>query len=254
MTVSFLPQIALLFMLIFARLGTMMMLMPALGESNIPPRIRLSMALLLTFLLYPMLAGRYPASVPGNFGALLVMFASEFVVGLFIGLSVRLVLAAIQIAGTIIAQQSSLAMAMAFDPAQSQQGVLFANFLSLLAVTLIFATNMHYLVIAALNDCFILFPPGQWMPVGDLAQSAVGTVASAFSIGMRISSPFVVFGLVFYFGLGLLNRLMPQMQIFFIAMPANIFLGIALLMLLLATLMTWYMDHVQQVLGLFVER
>lgn len=254
MTVSFLPQVALLFMLIFARLGTMMMLLPALGESNIPPRIRLSLALLLTILLYPLVSGEYPTSVPAGFGPLMVMFASEFVVGLFIGLSVRLVMAGIQIAGTIIAQQSSLAMAMAFDPAQSQQGVLFANFLSLLAVTLIFATDMHYLVIAALNDSFTLFPPGQWMPVGDLAQSAVGTVASAFSIGMRISAPFVVFGLVFYFGLGLLNRLMPQMQIFFIAMPANIFLGIAILMLLLATLMTWYMDHVEQVLGQFVAR
>ncbi|PTW61763.1 flagellar biosynthetic protein FliR [Breoghania corrubedonensis] len=254
MTVSFLPQIALLFMLIFARLGTMLMLLPALGESNIPPRIRLSLALLLAMLLYPSLAGRYPGAVPGNFGALIVMFASEFVVGLFIGLSVRLIMAGIQIAGTIMAQQSSLAMAMAFDPTQSQQGVLFANFLTLLAVTLIFATNLHYLVIAALNDSFTLFPPGHWMPVGDLAESAVETVAAAFSIGMRISAPFIVFGLVFYFGLGLLNRLMPQMQIFFIAMPANIFLGIGLLMLLLGTLMTWYMSHIEQVLGRFVVR
>ncbi|MDJ0932074.1 flagellar biosynthetic protein FliR [Breoghania sp.] len=250
MSVAVLPQIALLFMLIFARLGTMRLLLPALGESNIPDRIRLSMALLLAILLYQLLAGRYPTVVPGNFGALMVMFASEFVVGL----SVLLIMAGIQIAGTIIAQQSSMAMAMALDPSQSQQGVLFANFLSLLAVTLIFAANMHYLVIAALNDSFILFPPGHWMPVGDLAESAVDTVASAFSIGMRVSAPFMVFDLIFYFGLGLLNRLRPQMHIFFIAMPANIFFGIAILMLLLATLMTWYMDHIERVLGQFIVR
>ncbi len=254
MNVTFLPQVALLFMLIFARLGTMMMLMPALGESNIPARLRLSIALLLTLVLYPLLVAKFPTAVPDNLAALMVLFAGEFVIGLFIGLSVRLVMAGIQIAGAIIAQQSSLAMAMAFDPTQSAQGVLFANFLSLMAVTLIFATNLHYLVIAALHDSYMLFPPGQWMPVGDLAESAVDTVAAAFSIGMRISTPFLVFGLVFYFGLGLLNRLMPQMQIFFIAMPANIFFGIALLMLLLGTLMTWYMDHVEAVLGRFVVR
>lgn len=254
MTLTFLPQVALLFMLMFARLGTMLMLMPALGETNVPSRIRLSLALMLTLVLYPLVSVSYPAAVPTNFPALMLMFGGEFVVGGFIGLATRLVMSAIQVAGTVIATQSGLAMAMAFDPAQGQQGVLFANFLSLMAVTLIFVTNMHYLIIAALHDSFALFPPGGWMPVEDLAQNAIQTVASAFSIGVRISAPFIVFGLVFYFGLGLLNRLMPQMQIFFIAMPANIFIGIALLMLLLATLMTWYLDHVQQVLGQFLLR
>lgn len=254
MNLSFLPDAAYLFMLIFARLGTMIMLMPALGETNVPGRIRLTLALSMTVVLYPLVSVRYAGGVPAGFAAIMTMLASELVVGFFIGLATRLVMAAIQIAGTVIANQSGLAFAMAFDPTQGQQGVVFANFLSIMAITLIFVTDVHYLLIGALHDSFLLFPPGQWMQVGDLAQNAVRTVAEAFSIGIRISAPFIVFGLVFYFGLGLLNRLMPQIQIFFIAMPANIFMGIGILMLLLATIMTWYMGHVESTLGLFLRR
>lgn len=254
MNLTFLPETAFLFMLIFARLGTMLMLMPALGETNVPGRIRLTLALSLTLVLYPIVSGRYAGGVPEQMMGIIVLLAGELLVGFFIGLATRLVMAAIQVAGTIMANQSGLAFAMAFDPAQGQQGVIFSNFLSILAITIIFVTDVHYLLVGALHDSFILFPPGEFMPVGDLAQNAVRTVGEAFSIGIRISSPFIVFGLVFYFGLGLLNRLMPQMQIFFIAMPANILMGIGLLMLLLATIMTWYMNHVQATLGQFLVR
>lgn len=254
MNLSFLPDMAFLFMLIFARLGTMIMLMPALGESNVPTRIRLGLALSLTLVLYPLVSTRYVGGVPDQMLGIMLLLGGELLIGFFIGLATRLVMAAIQIAGTIIAGQSGLAFAMAFDPAQGQQGVIFSNFLSILAITLIFVTDLHFLLVGALHDSFLLFPPGSLMPVGDLAQNAVNTVGEAFSIGIRISAPFIVFGLVFYFGLGLLNRLMPQMQIFFIAMPANIFMGIGLLMLLLATLMTWYMGHVEATLSQFLVR
>lgn len=254
MNLSFLPETAFLFMLIFARLGTMIMLMPALGETNVPGRIRLTLALSLTLVLYPIVSVRYSGGVPAQLMGIFVLLGGELIIGFFIGLATRLVMAAVQIAGTIIAGQTGLAFAMAFDPAQGQQGVIFSNFLSLLAITLIFVTDLHYLLVGALHDSFTLFPPGDWMSVDDLAQYAVRTVAEAFTIGVRLSAPFIVFGLVFYFGLGLLNRLMPQMQIFFIAMPANIFLGIGLLMLLLATMMTWYMGHVEATLGQFLAR
>ncbi|ADZ69978.1 flagellar biosynthetic protein FliR [Polymorphum gilvum] len=249
---SFLPEIAAVFMLIFARLGTMLMLLPALGESSIPMRLRLTVALALTLVFYPIGARAYPAGLVSDPGGLGILLAGELAIGFGIGLCARMITSVLQIAGMIIANQSSLASALGTDVTMSgQQGALVGNFLAILGVTLVFVTDTHFLIIAALHDSFTLFPPGEWLPVADFATLATQIVAGMFSIAVRMSAPFLVVGLVFYFGLGLLNKLMPQMQIFFIAMPVNIALGLGLLLVLLATLMTWYLGHFEEAIGRF---
>ncbi|WP_417689790.1 flagellar biosynthetic protein FliR [Roseibium sp.] len=250
---NFLPEIAAVYMLMFARLGTMIMLMPALGETAVPMRIRLSIALLLTLVMYPIGVSTYPDELLANPLRLLLLMGGEFVLGFVIGLSAKMITFALQTAGVIIASQSSLAMALGTDVTNSgQQGALVSNYLSILGVTLIFVTDTHYLIIAAMHDSFTMFPPGGWMPVSDFAEMATQTVANVFSIAVRMSAPFLVVGIVFYFGLGLLNKLMPQMQIFFIAMPVNIAIGLGLLLVLMTTMMTFYMDHLREALGMFV--
>ena len=250
---DFLPDIAAAFLLMFARLGTMLMLLPALGESSIPMRMRLTLALALTLVLYPVGAPQYPADLTGNLARLLVLLAGELAIGFGIGLCARMITSVLQIAGVIMANQSGLAFALGTDIAnEGQQGALYGNFLSILGITLVFVTDTHYLVIAALLDSFTIFPPGFSPPVGDFTQNATETVAHVFSIAVRMSAPFLVVGLVFYFGLGLLNKLMPQMQIFFIAMPVNIAIGLFLLMALIVTLMMFYLEHFQESLGKFI--
>lgn len=250
---DFLPDVAAAFMLMFARLGTMIMLLPALGESSIPTRFRLTIALALTLVLYPVGSQLYPTDLVSNPAQLGVLLISEIIIGVAIGLCAKLVTSAVQIAGVIMANQSGLAFALGTDISnEGQQGALFGNFLALVGITLIFTTDTHYLVIAALHDSFTLFPPGSMPPVGDFSENFAETVAMVFSIAVRMSAPFLVVGLVFYFGLGLLNKLMPQMQIFFIAMPVNIAIGFFLLMVLISTLMMFYLEHVQQALGKFI--
>ena len=250
---DFLPDVAAAFMLMFARLGTMIMLMPGLGESTIPTRFRLTIALALTLVLYPVAASLYPAELTANAPRLVALLFGEMAIGFGIGLCARLITSVLQIAGVIMANQSGLAFALGTDIAnEGQQGALYGNFLSILGITLVFVTDTHYLVIAALHDSFTIFPPGLAPPVGDFTQNATETVAHVFTIAVRMSAPFLVVGLVFYFGLGLLNKLMPQMQIFFIAMPVNIAIGFFLLMSLLATLMMFYLDHLQAALGKFI--
>lgn len=249
---NFLPEIIAVFMLMFARLGTMLMLMPALGESAIPMRMRLVIALALTLVLYPIGSQTYPEGLLNNLLQLLLLLGGEMVLGFVIGLSAKMITFALQTAGVIIASQSSLAMALGTDVTNSgQQGALVSNYLSILGITLIFVTDTHYLIIAAMHDSFALFPPGSWLPVSDFASMATETVANVFSVAVRLSAPFLVVGIVFYFGLGLLNKLMPQMQIFFIAMPLNIAIGLGLLMVLLTTMMTFYLDHFVGALGKF---
>jgi len=249
---SYLPEIAAVFMLMFARLGTMVMILPALGETSIPMRIRLTIALMLTLVLYPAGSALYPDNLLDSPTGLMFLFGGEMLTGAAIGLCAKLITFTLQTAGVIMASQSGMAFALGTDIGNAgQQGALYGNYLSILGMTLVFVTDAHYLVIAAMHDSFTLFPPGRWLPWEDFAAMATDTVAHMFSIATRMSAPFIVVGIVFYFGLGLLNKLMPQMQIFFIAMPVNIAIGLALLLVLLGTLMTFYMDHFNQALGKF---
>lgn len=250
---SFLPQIAVVYMLMFARLGSMLMLLPALGETSIPMRMRLSVALMLTLVLYPVGAGAYPEGILSNPLRLFMLLGGEFVIGFSIGLIAKMITSVLQTGGIVMANMSGLSFALGSDLTTGQQGALLSNYLSILGVTLIFLTDSHYLVIAALHDSFDLFPPGQWVPVGDFAELATTTAGEVLSIATRLSAPFIVVGLVFYFGLGLLNKLMPQMQIFFIAMPVNIGIGLVLFLVLLSAMMTFYLDHFQQALGVFTN-
>src|SRR3546814_15242510 len=104
-----------------------------------------------------------------------------------------------------------------------------------------------------MRDSYVLFRPGDIFPVGDFLQLAVKAVSGAFVLGVQLAAPFIVFGLVFYIGIGILSKLMPQIQIFFIAMPANIGLGLALLFLILGAMMTWFLNGFYQTISVFIH-
>lgn len=241
-----------LFLLSFARLGTMMMFLPGLGEQNIPTRIRLGLALTFSLVLYPLLVARYPGGLIDDPVRIGLLFFGELTVGAFIGLATRMVVAALQIAGTTISYQASMAMAQSFDPTAGSQGALIGSFLSVLGIAVIFAMDVHHLAIMALHDSYLLFPPGDWLPVGDVTQVAVQGIAGTFKLGVNLSAPFLVFGIVFNLGIGLLNRLMPQVQIFFIMMPANVGVALLILMATLGTIVLWYIEHIQMALAQFI--
>jgi flagellar biosynthetic protein FliR len=245
--VSFLPALAAAFMLVFARIGTMLMLLPGLGELNVPVRIRLTVAVLLAAVLLPLHQAAYRLDLT-SFSPLMAMLGEEMFIGAVLGLSVRLIMSSLQVAGVVVAQQMGLGFVTAVDPTLGQQNVVVGNFLTMLGVTLIFATDLHHLVIAALNDSYTLFAPGEVPLLGDVAALTTRTVATAFRIGIQLSAPFLVFGLLFNLGLGVLSRLMPQMQVFFVGLPLSIMLGLFILLLVLGAMMTVFLGEVGTVL------
>jgi flagellar biosynthetic protein FliR len=176
------------------------------------------------------------------------MLGQEVFIGAVLGLTARLTIAALQVAGFVIAQQLGLGFVTAIDPTQGQQGVLVANFLTILGITLVFATDLHHLAIAALNDSYALFRPGELPMLGDVAALTTQTVATAFRIGIQLAAPFLVFGLLFNLGLGVLSRLMPQMQVFFVGLPLSILLGLLILFLTLAALMGVFLGSLEDAL------
>jgi flagellar biosynthetic protein FliR len=240
--ISLLPVLAAAFMLAFARIGAMVMLMPGLGEANIPVRIKLSIALLLTLIILPLHRSAYHIDME-SMSALVVLMLHEIIIGVVLGATARVTLSALQVAGSIIAQQMGLGFVTSVDPTQGQQGLLVGNFLTILGVTLLFATDSHHLVIAALNESYTIFSPGETMASGDVAALATRAFAAAFKIGLQLSAPFVVFGLVFNIGLGVLARLMPQMQVYFVGVPLSIFAGFLILSFVLAAMMGTFLDY-----------
>src|SRR4029079_14885924 len=160
----------------------------------------------------------------------------------------ELTIASLKSARSVVAQQMGLGFVTAVDPTQGQQGVIVGNFLGVLGVTLIFATDMHHLVIAALNDSYTLFRPGEVPVLGDVANILTTTVTGTFRIGVQLAAPFLVFGLLFNLGLGVLSRLIPQMQVFFVGMPLSILVGFLILLLVIGAMMMTFLDYRESVL------
>ena len=251
--ISFLPIAAATFILMFARLGTMAMLFPGFGERNVPARVRLAIALMLTFVLFPLERAAYRPDFSG-FGPLLQLLFGELAIGFMLGLSVRIALTAVQIAGAVIATQLGLGFVTAVDPTQNQQGALMGSFFALLGITLVFASDLHHIAIAALVNSYAVFTPGLPIVTGDALALAVKMVSGAFRIGVQLSAPFLLFGLVFNVGLGVLARLMPQLQVYFLAMPVSIVAGFAILLALVGAMMGIYLDFIGGVLGTLAGR
>jgi flagellar biosynthetic protein FliR len=248
-SLNWLPETAYLYLLMFARVGTMLMLIPALGEQIIPARMRLSFALIFSLVLYPVITPSLPR-LPADMIDLILLLLHELVVGLILGGIMRLIVMSTQVAGSVIAFQSGLSVAQAADPSNGGiQGAIIGSFLSFLGITLIFTTDLHHVALAAVHDSYMIFSPTEPLMFGDAAEMAIQTIAGAFVIGVQMSAPFIVFGLVFYLGMGILARMMPQLQIFFIAMPATISIGLILLALLLSMMMGWYLLHFEDSLA-----
>jgi flagellar biosynthetic protein FliR len=248
-SLNWLPETAYFYLLIFSRVGAMLMLIPALGETSIPARMRLGFALVFAAVLYPLVSAQLPG-LPVDLPEIVVVVLHEVAVGLILGAIARLAVSGTQTAGAVIASSSGLSVAQAADPTNGgMQGALIGAFLSFLGIALIFATDLHHVALSAVHDSYMIFTPKEPLMFGDAAETVVDTVAGAFVIGVQMSAPFIVFGLVFNLGMGILSRLMPQLQVFFIAMPATVGVGLVLMALLLTMMMGLYLMHFEGVLA-----
>jgi flagellar biosynthetic protein FliR len=235
-----LPLEVFAYFLVFVRLGAGLMILPGVGEPYISIRIRIGFAFVLTAVVAPLVGDTLPL-MPATPIEMTLLLLSETFIGLFIGAAARFAMAALHIAGTIIAFQTGLGFALFLDPTQGTQGALIATFLNLMGLVLIFVTGLHQLIIMALFDSYILFPPGAVPPVGDFAELFQRYMSDAFLIGIQMAAPFIVYGLIFYISLGVTARLMPQLQVFFIAMPLNITLGLLLFAVVMPASLMWFL-------------
>lgn len=250
MLAELLPAEIFVVLLVFCRVGAAFMLLPGVGEPFVSPRVRLAMALLVSLLAAPVVRGELPAQ-PESGAILVLLIAGEVTIGLFLGALTRFFIAAMNTAGMVIAYMTSLANAFTNDPTANEQASIAGAFLSLVAMLVVFALDLHHLLLKAVIDSYLLFVPGEMPPVGDFADLISTTVAKTFLLALQIAAPFIGAGCVFYLGLGLLARLMPQVQIFFIAMPLQIALGLVVLFAALPIAIQWFVRGLTDTLSIF---
>jgi len=238
-----LSGMVLVYLLVFARTGAMIMLLPAIGDVGVPTRVRLSLAIAVSLAFAPAVAHTYTATAPQSEAALGLLVGQEVVAGVLVGTMARIIVSALSTAGYLIATQTGLAYAQSVDPSMSEQGAVVGNFFTLLGTVLIFATNSHHLAIGAISGSYTLLPPGGALATSDMAELTLRLVTGSFMLGVQLAAPFLVFGFAVNAATGLLARMMPQLQIFFIAMPINILAGFLLMMLVLGSMMTVFLSY-----------
>ena len=227
------------------------MVLPGFGEAYVPARIRLLLAAMFSILLAPVINSLPP--MPSNVMNLFTLLLAEILIGLFLGGLSRMLIAAVHMAGMIIAYQSSLASAVTQDLTLSQaQGTSLGNLLGMSALVLLFATDSHHLMLRGLAESYTLFTAGQFPQVEDFANHATQTMSRSFQMAMKISAPHLVIGMMMYLGAGIISRLMPNIQIFFLIMAPQLLISFFILMISASAMMLWYMEYIKDSLGGFL--
>ena len=236
---DFLSQGVFAFLIVFVRMGAAITIMPGVGDSFTPQRIRLIIALALSLVLAPMVYDSVPDPIP-PVPILFTLIGIEFIIGLFFGTIARTFMAALDVAGMVISLASGLGNAQLFNPGFSSQGSLIGAFFSITGVVILFTTNMHHMLFYGLLGSYEMFPIGNLPDSGSMAEIMAQTLSSSFMIGVQIGAPFLVVSLVVYIGMGVLTRLMPQVQVFIMALPIQIMLSLVTLGLIIpAAFMFW---------------
>jgi flagellar biosynthetic protein FliR len=157
-------------------------------------------------------------------------------IGLFIGTVMRVLISALDTAGSIVSMQIGFSSALLFNPVSGGQGSLIGSLYAMLGVTLLMVLNLHHYLIATIVDSYITVPATGAMPdLAAFAEIVARTVTLAFKIGVLMAMPFIVIGLIVQAGAGVLGRLMPQLQIFFLLLPGQILIGLMILTIVLST-------------------
>jgi flagellar biosynthetic protein FliR len=237
---SFLTTGVFAFILVFVRIGTAIMIMPGIGNAFVPANIRLYFALAFTFVVFPVLQSKVPNPIPETF-TLFTMIIMEFVAGLLLGTVMRILLGAIDIAGMIIATQSSLANAQLFNPAFASQGTVIGSFLTMVATLLLLVTDMHHLMITGIIESYDLILINQLPSMGDIANILIQEITLSFRIAIQMTAPFLIIVTILNVGMGVMSKLMPQVQVFMLAVPVQITLSLITLMIIMSTMMLFWL-------------
>ncbi len=218
--------------MIFIRIGAMLVFSPIYGNTAIPMMARLALALILSYLVFfnvPV----YPFSADDNLLLLVLFGIKEALVGVTMGFVLGFVFQGISFAGLLVGRDMGLAMSSMFDPITGDDGNIIATLLSMAAGIVFILINGHHFIIESLAYSFKVIPLGGFKVTGSAVNLIIKFSGSVFILAVKISSPIIVAFFLVHIASGIISRVSPSFQVFFVLLPLKIGLGIFLMILVM---------------------
>ena len=241
-------KLAPVFMLILARVGAAMVFLPGLAETSAPATVRIGLAFAITLLLAPELQALVPP-LPDAGVDLALMVINEVITGLWFGWTTRLIALALPVAAQFIGYLIGLSSVLQPDVELGSQSGVLGKLFALAAPVLWLLSGLYHYPLMALVGLFQIIPPGHILPAGDSVAAAVQAVGRCFSLALQLASPFVVTAVVWHLAMGLTGRIVSRLQIYFVSVPGQILMGLALLMLTVNAMILAWQDNAKAFLN-----
>ncbi len=240
----------------FAFFGVLMriigtfIIMPGVAQKMVFGRYRLLLAIVFTMMVFPLLDSHHNLYIAQNFVSMGFFVVREIFVGFFIGGIARLIIATLDFAGALISFPMSLSNGLMMNPGSDAQGSIISIFLSMAGLALFFVLDLHHLIFKGILHSYTLIPADAPLPLGDMSESILKVISQLFYIGLQFATPVLLIGLIVQISAGILNRLMPQMPIFFVIMPATIWIGFTVFGVIIAGILVVFPEFFSQ---LFID-
>lgn len=250
------PKNIIIFMIVFTRISGMIFSMPLVATYPIPQQVKIWLCALVAFLLFPMVAMNANLAVPHSMPELAIMLMREFSIGYLIGFCATFLFAAVQIGGEFVSIQIGISMSQVLDPATGEQTQVISQMYTYLATMVFVGLNAHQWLFAALYKSFESLPPGMEYLYGPSLVSQILHLSSTiFSIGISMILPIFCVMFIAEVLMGFMSKMMPQMNIFMVAIPLKVYVGIVLMLMFLSPTVTYLItvtqNYLKGILNLF---
>ncbi|NOY13712.1 MAG: flagellar biosynthetic protein FliR [Deltaproteobacteria bacterium] len=209
------------FLICLARVGSMIGSIPVFSGGQLPPQMRIGIAVLFSLLVYPVVEGYMPDQSYAPI-ALALLLAQEVILGLLVGFLAQLVFMAAEFAGSLIGYQMGFAAANVFDPTTQRQVALISQFQGILAILLFLALNIHYLFLRAIVASFKMLPPGSLNLTGGAIPMIMNVANHSLVLSVQMVAPIIALLMISTLALGIMARVFPQLNVFMLSFPINI--------------------------------
>lgn len=251
------PANIVIFVIIFTRISGMLFSMPLISTYPIPQQIKIWLCALIAFIMFPMVAAGAHFAVPQSIPELAIYLFREFTIGYIIGFCASFLFAAVQIGGEFVSIQMGISMSQVLDPSTGEQTQVISQMYSYLAAMVFIGLNAHQWLFAAIYKSFQSFPPGtEYVFTSNLVSQVLHMSASIFSIGISMILPIFCVMFVSEVLMGFMSKMMPQMNIFMVAIPLKIYVGLVLMLMFLSPTVTYLITvtqtYIKGILNIFV--
>jgi len=228
--------------LAFCRIGACVMVLPGFSSARIPQQVRILVAVALSMAVLPVLWDTiYPKASAGGANYILLIF-TESLIGVMYGMMARLYTLGLQFAGTVISMMIGFSAPGGSDIVEDSSETSLTSLITFSALMILFIMDFHHYVFKALVDSYSVIPFGGHLQMQATLISFTDTLQATTYIMLRLASPFILYGLMFQVSVGFINKLAPQIPIYFIATPYLLMGGLFMLYLSIAAMVSQFSD------------